>query len=229
MHLSGRLAIFVVRVIVLIALIAPIIVYMSTFGTSISRSDETWSKMGSAMSGIYGPILAFLAFAVLAYQARLQQMTTQLQHETTKHMFDESRLRSMDIDAVFYLARLEAAVQEVSADGRTIREQLKELTMYASLAHLRDPQVISQVQAINREHSRIGPAWTAFQSILGGLVDVDDAPYQLLLSTTTLRATVVLSFEMCVALDNFVWCNSVESLRGPFLFSEQVRLGQLPT
>jgi hypothetical protein len=50
-----------ILVAVLAVLVSPLIVYMAVFGVSISHDHTRWGEMGSAMSGIYSPILALLA------------------------------------------------------------------------------------------------------------------------------------------------------------------------
>ena len=72
------------RLATLALLLAPIVIYVDKFGGDITSDHQRWAEMGSAMSGIYGPILAFLAFAVLILQARMQG-------EANKHMFDQAR------------------------------------------------------------------------------------------------------------------------------------------
>jgi hypothetical protein len=207
------------HVIVSLVLVTPILVYVRTFGESLSTVHGRWAEMGSAMSGIYGPILAVLGFWILSVQLRIQQ-------QTTKHMFDEARLRSMDADAVFYLARLEAALNEESQDGRTVASRLITLMKYASVEDLRQPDRIATAKLISQEHSRVHPAWRSIHAIFSALGMVDEQPYRTLLSTTQQRAMVVLSYEMCVTLDNFVWCSFDERWEGPYLFSAEVRTAQ---
>jgi hypothetical protein len=76
-------------------LAAPIVIYINKFGFKISNDHTRWAEMGSAMSGIYGPILAWLAFGVLILQVRMQS-------ESNKHMLDQAYVQNAREDVDFY-------------------------------------------------------------------------------------------------------------------------------
>jgi hypothetical protein len=200
------------RVLLTAVLLAPIVIYIDKFGFTISNDHQRWSEMGSAMSGIYGPILAFLAFAVLILQVRMQS-------ESNKHMLDQSHIQQADADIAFYLGKLESAMEKMDSSGRTAGQHLKAVFAFATIDQLREEAVIAAATLMNREHSQLFAAWAAYQSIIAGLAVVKEQPYLMSLSTAKQRAIVVLSFEMCAALDNFTWCVTNGRLNGPYVFS----------
>lgn len=58
---------------IVLPLIAPLIFYIWTFGGRLSSEHSRWGEFGSAMSGIYTPILTLLTISILVFQARLQK------------------------------------------------------------------------------------------------------------------------------------------------------------
>lgn len=110
-------------------LIAPIAVYVSKFGFTISSDHGRWSEMGSAMSGIYGSILAWLAFGVLILQARMQ-------NESNKHMSDQSYVQNAREDVDFYLGRLEEILDKPNFNGQTPRHVLNTEFAFADIEQL---------------------------------------------------------------------------------------------
>lgn len=193
-------------------LAAPIAIYVDTFGSSLSHNHEYWSQMGSAMSGIYGPILALLGFGVLAVQLMLQQ-------QTTRHMFDQTYIQTASADLAFYLSKLEVALAEKMSDGTTVRSYLDERFKYIELEQLRAAPASAAANFLNTEHPQISAAWLAIQSIFGGLAAGEGHAYVLPPTAAKQKAVVVLSYAMCVTLDHYVWCVSGGRLRGPYFFS----------
>ena len=62
--------------ILLLIFLTPVLVYVATFGASLSRSHSIWSEFGSVMSGIYAPIIAMTTLLVLLAQLGLQNNST---------------------------------------------------------------------------------------------------------------------------------------------------------
>jgi hypothetical protein len=197
-------------------LLAPVLLYRHTFGSHISTKTEDWTAMGTAMAGIYGPLLAVLTLVVLVFQVRLQA-------ESGKHTFDQAHVQQANSDIAFYLEQLETALAvNHPFSGRSIGKYLSDA--YAprtTLDQLRDLHRVAAV--VNEDHSKLFAAWSAYQSVVAGLQKVDAQPYIKTLASARQRATTVLTFEMCVSLDNFVWSLSEGSLEGPYLFSPLLR------
>lgn len=55
-----------------IILLVPIAVYVYQFGFGIWSSHDEWAKMGSALGGLYAPILSVLTLYMIYRQLRLQ-------------------------------------------------------------------------------------------------------------------------------------------------------------
>jgi hypothetical protein len=88
-----------VKILVALVLLAPIIFYIHMFGLSISNNHSRWSEMGSAMSGLYTPILALLTLSVLVIQVRMQT-------EMNKLAFDQQYITEARDDIQYYLFQL---------------------------------------------------------------------------------------------------------------------------
>lgn len=74
-------------VIIGLILVIPIAVYAYQFGFGLWETNEEWAEMGSAIGGLYTPILAILTLVVLVKQLQLQK-------DMHKH---EQRIVSRDI------------------------------------------------------------------------------------------------------------------------------------
>lgn len=57
----------------MVAFTAPLLIYLFTFGFFLSSDHQRWAEFGSAMSGIYAPIVAVTTLAVLLAQVGLQK------------------------------------------------------------------------------------------------------------------------------------------------------------
>ncbi|EHU9474336.1 hypothetical protein KZY47_004291 [Vibrio vulnificus] len=66
-----------------LALIAPIVFYTLTFGIGIWDSHSDWAAMGSALGGLYTPILALLTLAVLLKQLQIQEQVKDYEQRET--------------------------------------------------------------------------------------------------------------------------------------------------
>ena len=99
--------------------LSPILVYVATFGASLSKSHSIWSEFGSAMSGIYAPIVALTTLFVLLAQLGLQK---QLHiHET-----DQAYIQQARSDIEFYCIQLAKVMGAILILGKTTRALLHE-------------------------------------------------------------------------------------------------------
>lgn len=199
-------------------LLSPVVVYTRTFGDTLSHDHSRWAEMGSAMSGIYGPILAVLGFAVLALQLQLQQ-------QQTKHMYDQTYIQSANDNIAFYLSKLEMALDAVMADGRTVGNRLQAEFQWATVAQLRTPEFLAVAKAITTSHPQAYAAWVAYQNVLSGLRSNDESVYKVSANSALEKANVAVSFAMGVTLDHYVWCRCEGRLNGPYLFSDLQLVG----
>src|ERR1035437_302475 len=128
---------------VAVALLAPIGVYISTFGISISNSHTRWSEMGSAMAGIYAPILAILTLCVLLVQV-------QLQGQLNEHTFDQGYIQDVRADLHFYLEQLAYEFRMEFSDGQDVVSILVSNFAYVSFSDLQQPQTVEIGKVLNR-------------------------------------------------------------------------------
>ena len=203
---------WVVVLVVLAALLAPIAVYLWTFGTELSHVHQRWAEMGSAMSGIYTPLLAILTLAVLVAQVNLQ-------FRMNKHTFDQCYVQDARSDVHFYLDQLASELSRKFDDGSEVKTMLIEGFSYANAAQLSEPKVLEIAKTLNRRHHRLVAAWSAYYSVLAGLRSNSYHPYSITYATTKQKAIAMLSYDGCAALDNLVWCVSEGRLHLAFEFS----------
>jgi hypothetical protein len=205
--------------IVLALIVAPIAVYIYTFGFTINDRENAWAAMGSAMSGIYGPMLAVLTLILLTMQLLFQRESTRLQQETTKHMHDQTHIQAANEQIAYYLGRLDKACQEKEQDGRTVAQRLIDQFAFPPTADIRGPAQIAAAKQFDAQNPQLFATWNAYQCVLSGLSAVDGAPYDVSLTTSQQKAIVTMSYALCVALDNGVWCASEGRLPGPYRFA----------
>ncbi len=199
-----------VRILLCLLLLVPIGAYISIFGFSISANHARWGEMGSAMSGIYGPILTVLTLAVLVVQVRMQS-------ESNKHVYDQAHLQLAQADLTFYLCRLEAQLNAPVVSGVAPAVILRSF-MVGTLEELRNFQLRALAVDFNRRHSTIIATWQAVLSIYRGLLVVNEEPYKQHLTSGKLRAISILSYEVCAALDNCLWSSSEGQLDASYFF-----------
>jgi hypothetical protein len=196
-----------------VLLAAPIWAYVHTFGPELSHNHTRWAEMGSAMSGIYGPLLALLGFVVLAFQSVLQQ-------QTTKHMFDQTHIQAANSEIAFYLEKLEVACQKQDPAGVTVGYRVVDEFGFPPGTNMRDPICVAAARRFHGEYPQLFTAWMAYQSVLSGLQSVDESAYRVTLSSAKQKAIVTLSLGVCMALDQAVWCWCEGNLFGPYLFGD---------
>ncbi len=200
------------RILLVLMLFAPIGVYVYSFGFVLSDLHSRWGEMGSAMSGIYGPILTVLTLCVLVVQVRIQT-------ESNKHMYDQAHLQLAHSDLTFYLCRLEAQLKESMPDGVSSNSFLQEAFKFASQDALRQPPLSAVAQEFNLQNPAILSTWHAILSIFAGLKAVNESSYELHFSTGRSKAIALLSYGTCIALDKYSWCLSRGGHDGPYCFA----------
>lgn len=194
------------------ALVAPIIVYVATFGPNLSNEHARWGEMGSAMSGIYTPILSLLALFVLVAQVRLQ-------NQINAHQFDQAYIQEARSDVEYYLEQLDHELSKVLDNGTTVREFLHTGFEFANLEELGSNRLLEIAREFNRRFPRALSIWSAIYPVFIGLNSQKHFPYAHNFQSAKQKAIVMISFETCVALDQYVWCVSEGHLNFPYEFS----------
>jgi len=201
----------------------PIHIYMRHFGDNISDSHVRWAEMGSAMSGIYGPILASLTFIVLVFQLVLQRQTTLLQITTTKHMLNQAYIQNSREDVSFYLTKLSESLDMANRSGITVREHLLSYFENASVVELLSPEVKQTADSIEKLYPQVHAAWSAIYCIYGAVADHPGREYQMLLVSSCQRTEAMIDHKTCVALDNYIYSLRQGKPAYPYQYSEQLR------
>jgi hypothetical protein len=164
------------------------------------------------MSGLYGPILAWLAFGVVMVQARMQA-------ESNKHAYDQAYVQNAREDVGFYVTRLEELLDKPTSNGRTPRDILISSFAFASIEQLSGDELKPLCTAMNLEIPQLQSIWMALYAIYEGLRCNDEQPYSLQFTSAQEKARVLLSYPVCVALDHYVYCAFKEGVRYHYNFS----------
>jgi len=209
--------------IVLLALILPVVLYISTFGFSISDSHTRWAEMGSAMAGIYVPILSFITYLVLNNQTKIQSEMHQL---SSNQMF----LNQAREDINYYLAILDSELNKNLASNfeNLIIEQEHQEAIYEIRKVLSEANVPlkkfytamfkgKSIDDLKKLHPSVGAfdviypklrsCWVGiycYLEIMEASYNDSDLGYNVVMSR--LRIASILSPEICTVLDNYVWC-----------------------
>lgn len=178
------------------AIVAPVIMYLLVFGAKLSTDHTRWAEFGSAIGGIYAPLVALLTLVVLLKQVALQaQMNT--------HEFDQAYLQQARADIEFYSTQMAQVINGIVIPGKTLRVVLHENFQPTNAAEL-DSQKLRGLAA--NVHGVIPPAfdiWAAIYPTLMGLEAGKTRMYNMTLGSSTQKLIALLSFETCVTLDNF--------------------------
>jgi len=178
------------------AILAPVVVYIWNFGARISSDHARWAEFGSAIGGIYSPLVAVLTLAVLLRQVALQQ-------QMNIHEYDQAYLQQARDDIEFYSTQMANVMNSIVGPGKTLRTVLHENFQPLSASELDSPQLRELAGNI---HTLIPPAfdiWGAIQPILAGLNAGKARMYEMTFGSSTQKLIALLSFETCIALENF--------------------------
>ena len=202
----------VIRFLVVVALLAPLGVYLLTFGWELSADHSRWAEFGSAMAGIYTPMLALLTLSVLVFQVRLQQQMHD--HDQTKAYIEQARA-----DIEFYVGRLELLVPTKISTGNTVREILHHHFQPDNADTLDSTSLQALAKQLNREVPQLLALLSAVQAVLAGLDASQEAPYRLNYTSARQKLIALLSFETCVALEHYHRSITQGRVRGKYVFS----------
>jgi hypothetical protein len=186
----------VFRILIAVATVVPIAIYVWKFGWHLSADHARWGEFGSAMSGIYTPILTLLTLSVLVNQVRLQHKM----HANDRSLAYVEQART---DLEFYVTRLESMMTLKISTGNTIREVLHHQYQPKTLAELEQPNIEQISEQLNREAPQILGVMNAVQARLAGLSASKETWFSLNYTSAIEKLIAVLSFETCVALENY--------------------------
>ena len=196
--------------------VLPVCLYLYSFGFSLSDNHTRWGEFGSLLGGIYSPLLAFLALAVLVNQVKSQNFATTYQ-------IDHSFIEQSRADLQFYLERLDAALNANHSTGVTVKEFLKQTYCYRSPEDLQSPEAKLLAKQFLLQHQSVFDIWSAVYPIIMGLEAPKKFPYEHNATSARQKTIVLLTYAACVALDNLHYCSSEGSARVLYGFSEEAR------
>jgi len=192
------------------AVFVPIWFYRYYVGTIITSKEESWAAMGSAMSGIYGPLLAALTFIVLIMQVQLQK-------QTNDHASHQAYLQNAREDTAFYLTRLADLLDKPAVDEFTVREILRRVFERCTVEMLSEEEVKKLGQSLDAQVPELLAIWMAIYPIYAGL---SANPYYYLPFVSAKQKTIaLLSYPTCAALDNFLFCRVAGRVDYSYQFS----------
>ena len=207
-----RIRATVARLLLVGTFVSPVIVYVCMFGMKLSSDHTRWAEFGSAIGGIYSPLLAVLTLVVLLKQVALQA-------HMNVHESDQAYLQQAREDIEFYSTQMVQVINSIALPGKTLRAVLHENFEPPSVEEL-DSQQLRQLSA--NIHALIPPAvdiWAAIYPILMGLEAGKTPMYTMTLRSSSQKLIALLSFETCVALDNFHRARTEGRLEVKYVFS----------
>lgn len=184
-------------VLLAIALLAPLALYIATFGTNLSQAHSRWSELGDFIGGIYAPIAAFLALAIIA-----GQLSSQVHFN--KHQIDQSFLNNSRADLHFYIDQLEKVLLKHEQVANVPLSHAL-VSMFGSRTHeqLKSAIYTKDVRRIGMADSRISGIWGAIYAIFSALKATDDTEFNLVYTSSKQKCIAIFGYALCDALDNF--------------------------
>lgn len=176
-------------------LVAPVLVYISHFGMAISSSHARWAEMGSAMAGIYGPVIAGLTLLMLFRQTRIMATATELQSHTAALLAAQDQRARMQEDINSRWERLNQHLERISSRVGHIRSHLDRLealnlNTFWLMANAGFSTRSAKEKAADAYKSDPGllDSWTGIAAALSGIIE---QPYE----DESLQRQRVLAFE----------------------------------
>ena len=195
-------------------LCSPIMLYVYQFGFTFSTSHQRWAEFGSAMSGIYSPIIAFVVLMVLIGQSKAHI-------SINKHQIDQTYIQENRKDLDFYIDKLEAYLSQSYDKKFTIREYLEAHFLNLSNDKLLNPSKVEVAKRFHQTHPKVFDIWLAVYPILIGLSSQKEFPYEHNFKSSQLRITSSLTLATCVAIDCFYFCLSNDIQKGKYFFKRE--------
>jgi hypothetical protein len=192
--------------------LTPIFIYLAVFGKELSSNHSRWAEFGSAIGGIYAPIVALLTLIVLFVQISLQR-------KMNKHEFDQAYLQQARADIEFYSIQIATIMEKQIFTDKTLQTVLHENF---------EPPIATDLNSFERRqfaariHALVPSSydlWDATYPILTGLAAGNERSFNMTLNSSKQKLIALLSFETCVALDNFHRARSEGRLNISYCFS----------
>jgi len=181
-----------VLLITLAVLLIPVIVYGFQFGIGAWKYHSQWAEMGSALGGIYSPILTILMVLLLFKQ-------TIIQSDLAKHTNDVYRISQSKERLDYHKINILKVLSIQDANGFSL--SLNKL----GVAY----QDISKLTIMNDwfdSHLRqLSVDWVNIQGILAGLNQPEESEYILHFEILKSMLMTELTYEVCIGLDKICY------------------------
>lgn len=197
----------------LLVLLSPIILYAWVFGAKVSSDHTRWSEFGSAIGGIYSPMIAVLTLLVLLRQVSLQQ-------QLTKYEFDQGYLQQARQDLEFYCSQLAVVLNGDALPGKSLRTLLQEKFRFLSASELNKEEIKAYAESIHQAAPEAFDLWTAIYPILRGLNAGRGSLYVHAFESSRQKLIALLSFRTCVTLENYCRAIYPRDAEFEFFFNE---------
>ncbi|HFQ4941758.1 TPA: hypothetical protein ACGUTZ_004303 [Vibrio vulnificus] len=175
----------------IVVLVAPVAFYIVTFGIGIWDSHSDWAAMGSAIGGLYTPILALLTLAVLIKQLQIQaQVKDYEQRESSRKIVFEmvdkfaSRIESLLDENLKQKLRVLSELPEGHPKASQIRSDLLDVfTLWTSVRSFiikyaeKEPAFLIDLLSIPVLHLNFKVCYDIDKAYLIHLIDGDSEPY----------------------------------------------------
>jgi hypothetical protein len=185
MSLKSRIT----RAIISAILVSPIAIYVGQFGIGVWGSHSAWAEMGSAIGGIYTPILTLMMLIVISRQVDLQQVVI-TNSESTKKM------QQFHDDFLYYLSHLENLLAK--HEGKYLDNYLKQINVLA------DNELQEEIPPNNFQNLDLTTSWHAVTNQLFSFRNSNEKLFQDAASSKEHYILITLGIEKCVSLDKFL-------------------------
>jgi hypothetical protein len=170
-------------------LVSPIAFYLGQFGIGVWSSHSAWAEMGSAIGGIYTPILTLMMLIVISRQVDLQQVVISNSESTIK-------MQQFHDDFLYYLSHLENLLAK--HEGKHLDNYLKKINS------LNDNDLQKEIPPKNFQNIDLSASWHA---VTNQLFSFRNSNEKLLLDAVSSKEhyiLITLGIEKCVSLDKFL-------------------------
>lgn len=181
-------------VVAFVLFLLPLALYVYKFGIGLWDKHEHWAEMGSFFSGIYSPVIAFIALLILLGQSIAQAAIN-------KHQYDQTYIQENRKDLDFYIQKLEVFLNKKLESGELIGELMNRNINHLTKDQLEATEGKAITAALYLEYSLVFNIWVSIYPILMGLGSQNKYPYRHNFESSKLKIMTILSWESCITLD----------------------------
>ena len=189
----------------------PLVLYLYKFGFGLWDKHEQWAEMGSFFSGIYSPIIAFIALLILLGQAIAQGSLNQ-------HQYDQTYIQENRKDLDFYIDKMENQLSKMTESREIVSDVLIRNIFCLNQEQLRSKEGKALTAAFYLKYRSTFSIWVSIYPILDGLASNDNYPYELNFLSSKQKISTILSWEVCVALDKLYFSRADQVKANKFYY-----------